>query len=85
MFSTLALILGTTPLGGSPFSNWYTVLAYLRTCAFSVSGCSSVNGVCMGREREGREGERGGEREKTVVVVVKEEEKEKEITRSCNG
>jgi hypothetical protein len=39
----LLLSWGTTLLGGKPFSNWVTNLAYLETWLFRVSGSRQSN------------------------------------------
>lgn len=46
MVLTLAFSLGTTPLGGSPFSNCVTILTYFVTNAPTDSGLRSLNGNC---------------------------------------
>jgi len=46
MSSTRSFSRGTTPLGGSPFSSWWTIFPYLAVDDVISSGSSSSNGFC---------------------------------------
>ena len=49
--STLSFSIGTTELGGRPFSSCITVLAYFMTWLLRVSGLSSSKGVWKSKPR----------------------------------
>lgn len=51
MVSTLSFSMGTTPLGGSPFSSCITDFAYFMVVLFICSGSRVSNGTCSKKKK----------------------------------